>query len=172
MSANTEQKAKVVDEIKSKIKSAKSIVFVNYNGVCVADDTALRASCRAANVEYKVYKNRLMLIALNELGMKGCEEYLNGTSAVIFSYNDEVSAPKVLMENAVKDNLVTLKFGIVNGKVVVKDEIEKLSKLPSKNVLIAKLLSILNGPASSLVRVINAPTTKLTVALSEIAKKS
>jgi len=172
MSANLDAKKLVVEEIKQKISESKSIAFVDYSGLNVEKDTELRKKFKASGSEYKVYKNRLVLIALNQLGITGCDEFLQGTNAIIFSYKDEVSAPKVLMENAVKNEIVKLKFGILDGKVVLKDEIEKLSMLPSKEILIAKLLSILNGPASSLVRVLNAPTQGLTVALTEIAKKS
>lgn len=172
MSANLDAKKLVVEEIKQKISESKSIAFVDYSGLNVEKDTELRKKFKANGSEYKVYKNRLVLIALNQLGITGCDEQLQGTNAIIFSYKDEVSAPKVLMENAIKNEIVKLKFGILDGKVISKDEIEKLSKLPSKETLIAKLLSILNGPASSLVRVLNAPTQGLAVALTEIAKKS
>jgi large subunit ribosomal protein L10 len=171
MSANLEAKKQIVAEIKQKISESKSIAFVDFSGLSVEKDTALRRKFKENKSEYKVYKNRLVLLALNELGITGCEELLQGTTATIFSYEDEVTAPKVLMENAVKENTLVLKFGIVDGKVVSKEEIEALSKLPTKDILIAKLLSILNGPASALVRVLNAPTQGLAIALSEIAKK-
>lgn len=172
MSANLDAKKLVVEEIKQKISESKSIAFVDYSGLNVEKDTALRRKFKANSSEYKVYKNRLVLIALNQLGITGCEEYLQGSNAIIFSYNDEVTAPKVLMENTIKDEIVKLKFGIVDGKVVSKEEIEALSKLPSKEILLSKLLSILNGPVTSLVRVLSAPTQGLALALSEIAKKS
>ena len=171
MNANLNAKKLMVEEIKQKISESKSIAFVDYSGLNVEKDTALRKKFKANGSEYKVYKNRLVLIALNQLGITGCEELLQGTNAVIFSYNDEVTAPKVLIENAIKNDIVKLKFGIIDGKVATKEQIEALSKLPSKETLIAQLLSILNGPASSLVRVLNAPTQGLAVALTEIAKK-
>lgn len=160
MNANLDAKKLVVAEIKQKISESKSIAFVDFSGLSVEKDTALRKKFKQNKSEYKVYKNRLVLIALKELGITGCEDLLQGTTATIFSYEDEVTAPKVLMENAVKDNIVALKFGIVEGKVVTKEEIEYLSKLPSKDILIAQLLSVLNGPVSALVRVLNATTEK------------
>lgn len=170
MSANLEAKKLVVEEIKQKISESKSIAFVDYRGLNVEKDTMLRKAFRESGSEYKVYKNRLMLLALNQLGMTGCEEHLEGTTAVVFGYEDEVSAPKVLMENIEKDKILKLKFGIVDGKVVTAEEIEKLSKLPSKEELLTKLLWVLNGPTTSLARVLSAPTRGLAIALSEVAK--
>ncbi|MGI5842003.1 MAG: 50S ribosomal protein L10 [Christensenellales bacterium] len=171
MSANLEAKKLIVEEIKQKISESKSIAFVDYRGLNVEKDTSLRRAFKANGSEYKVYKNRLMLIALNELGITGCDELLQGTNAVVFSYADEVTAPKVLVDAIKKDKILELKFGIVDNKVVTKAEIEALATLPSKEVLLGKLLSILNSPATSLARVLSAPTTGFVRALSEIAKK-
>jgi large subunit ribosomal protein L10 len=170
MSAKRELKALVIEEIKQKISQSKSIAFVDYRGLNVEKDTAMRRAFKANGSEYKVYKNRLVLLALNQLGITGAEDLLQGTSAVVFSYNDEVSAPKILMDAIKKDKVLELKFGIVDNKIVGKAEIETLAKLPSKEVLLGKLLSILNGPATSLARVLNAPTQSFVRALGEIAK--
>ena len=85
MSANLEAKKLVVEEIKDKLSKSKSVTFVDYKGLTVAEDTAMRRQFKANGAEYKVYKNRLLLLALNELGIKGVEEYLQGTTAVAFS---------------------------------------------------------------------------------------
>ena len=172
MNANLQAKKLVVEEIKQKISESKSIAFVDYRGLNVEKDTSIRRAFKANGSEYKVYKNRLVNIALKELGIEGAEQLLQGTNAVVFSYQDEVTAPKVLVDTIEKEKVLTLKFGIVDGKVVTKEEIEALSKLPSKEVLLSKLLSILNGPATSLASVLSAPTRGLVVALSEIAKKA
>ncbi len=170
MSAKREKKVLIVEEIKQKISQSKSIAFVDYRGLNVEKDTVMRRAFKANGAEYKVYKNRLVLIALNQLGITGADDLLQGTNAVVFSYNDEVSAPKVLMDVIKKDKILELKFGIVNDKIVSKDEIETLAKLPSREELLAKLLSVLNGPASALARVLSAPTQGLVTALGEIAK--
>ena len=152
MSANLEAKKLVVDEIKDKLSKAKSVTFVDYKGLTVAEDTAMRRELKKNGAEYKVYKNKLMLLALNELGIKSAEQYLNGTTAVAFSYDDEVSGAKIACESATKTKKLTVKFGLLNGNFVESKEIEELAKLPSKEVLIAKLLGTLNGPASALAR--------------------
>lgn len=171
MSANLEAKTNLIEEIKNKLKKAKTVAFVDYRGITVEADTAMRASFRNANSEYRVYKNRLMLRALNELGIHGCESYLKGTSAVAFGYGDEVTPAKLVLDAVNKTGKIQIKFGILNGKIVSAEEVTELAKLPSKEVLIAKLLGMLNAPASSLVRVLNAPVSGLAIALGGIAKK-
>ena len=171
MSANFEAKKALVEEIKDKLSRAKTVVFVDYRGMTVEQDTKMRAQFRKSGAEYKVYKNRLLLLALNELGIKGVEEYLQGTTAVAFSYDEEVPGAKIACETAEKTKKLTVKFGLLNGNFVESKEIEALAKLPSKEVLIAKLLGTLNGPASALARVLNAPTQGLAIALNAIASK-
>ncbi len=171
MSANFEAKKLVVEEIKDKLSRAKSVAFVDYRGLTVAEDNAMRREFKKNGSEYKVYKNRLMLLALNELGIQGADEYLQGTSAVAFSYDDEVAAAKVVCDAADKTKKLTVKFGLLNGTIVEGKEIEELAKLPSKEVLLAKLLGTLNAPASALCRVLNAPTQGLAIALNAIATK-
>ncbi len=171
MSANLEAKKQIVSEIKDKLSKAKSVTFVDYRGLTVEEDTALRREFKKNGSEYKVYKNRLMLLALNELGIQGAEEYLQGTSAVAFSYDDEVAGAKIVCEAATKTKKLTVKFGLLNGNFVESKEIEELAKLPSKEVLLAKLLGTLNGPVSALCRVLNAPTQGLAIALNAIATK-
>lgn len=171
MSANLEAKKLVVEEIKDKLSKSKSVTFVDYKGLTVAEDTAMRRQFKENGAEYKVYKNRLLLLALNELGIKGVEDYLQGTTAVAFSYTEEVPGAKIACETAEKTKKLTVKFGLLNGNFVESKEIEALAKLPSKEVLIAKLLGTLNSPASALARVLNAPTQGLAIALNAIASK-
>ena len=171
MSANLEAKKVLVEEIKEKIQNSKSIAFVDYSGMTVEEDTAMRKKFREAGAEYRVYKNRLMALALNELGIEGCEDYLQGTTAVAFGFSDEVAPAKIICETAEKTKKMSIKFGILNGKSVEASVIEALSKLPSKEELVAKLLGTLQGPASALCRVLSAPTRGLAIALNAIATK-
>lgn len=171
MSANLEAKKLIVEEIKDKISKSKSIAFVDYRGLNVETDTKMRKMFKEQGGEYKVYKNRLVLKALESLGIELNGNLLEGTTAVVFSYQDEVSALKALMQSIKEYKVLSVKFGIVDGKVASKEEIEKLSKLPSKEVLVAQLLSMLNAPARNLVSVLSAPTRGLVVALNQIAQK-
>ena len=171
MSANFEAKKLVVAEIKEKLEKAKSVTFVDYRGLTVEEDTKMRKEFRENGAEYKVYKNRLMLLALNELGIKGAEKYLEGTSAVVFGYNDEVAQAKIVCDYVEKTKKLSIKFGLLNGQSVESKDIEALAKLPSKDVLVAKLLGTLLAPISGLARVLNAPTQGLAIALNAIATK-
>ena len=89
-----QQKAAQIEEIKSKIQNCKAMVIVDYKGISVADDTALRANFRKENVEYRVLKNRLVQIALNELGIAGFDGHLEGPTAVAFANGDSLAAGK------------------------------------------------------------------------------
>ncbi|MBQ3494658.1 MAG: 50S ribosomal protein L10 [Clostridia bacterium] len=161
MNANLEAKQAIVEEIKEKIQKAKTVVFVDYRGITVEADTKMRAEIRKSGAEYKVYKNRLVLRALNELGFEGCEKYLEGTNAVAFGYEDEVAPAKIVVNAKSETCPMEVKFGIYNQKVVDANAVKELASIPSKEVLIAKLLSMLTAPARG-----------LAVALNEIAKKS
>lgn len=155
-----EAKKKIVEEIKEKFNNSKSVIFVNYKGINVEQDTKLRKSFRENNVEYKIYKNRLIKIALDELGITNYDaKYLDGTTSVAFGA-DEVCAASVLYKAIKEFNLLETKFGIVNGEVVDAAQIEALSKIPSKEILIAQLLGMLNAPVAALARVLDAVTKK------------
>ena len=102
----------------------------------------------------------MLIRALKEVGIEGCDEYLQGTTSVAFGYNDEV-APARIIATQMKDNkMLSFKFGIMNGKVIDADEVKKISQLPSKEVLVAKLLSVLNGPATGLCIALKAISEK------------
>ena len=160
MNTNLQNKANIVSEIKEKLEKSKSVVFVDFKGVNVEQDTKLRSDFRKSNSDYKVYKNRLMLRALNEMGLTGYDKYLEGTTAFAFGYEDEVAAAKVVVENAKTNNKLVAKCGILNGKMLSAEEVNHLGSLPNKETLIAQLLSVLNGPVSGLARALNAIAEK------------
>ncbi|MBR4407606.1 MAG: 50S ribosomal protein L10 [Clostridia bacterium] len=171
MSANLEAKKLIVEEIKQKISNAKSIAFVDYRGLTVDADYKMRKAFRENGSEYKVYKNRLMLRALNDLGITGCDKFLEGTTAVAFSNEDEVSMPKILMQTIEETKKLEIKFGILDGKVVDKEAVEALAKLPSKETLLAMLLGLLKAPIRNLAYVLNEPTCSMARAIKSIAEK-
>ena len=170
MSKNFEIKKEQVKDIKAKVEKAKSVVFVDFRGITVADDTEMRTTLRQAGCEYMVCKNRLMKIALDDLGIKCLDDKLEGTLAVAFSYNSEIDAAKALKQFADKSK-VSLKFGLIGTNFIDTAELKALAELPSKEILVAKLLSILNAPATGLVSVLNGPIRSLAYALNAIASK-
>lgn len=161
MSANFEAKKVLVEEIKEKINNAVSLTFVDYRGLTVEEDTKMRKEFRDAKVEYKVYKNRLLLKALNELGYTGFEDVLEGTTAVAFGMADEVSGPRILVETSEKSKKMQIKCGIMNGKRIDAEMVNQLAKIPSKEVLISKLLYLLQSPVRSVAIALNAIAEKM-----------
>ena len=171
MSANFEAKKEVVAEITEKIKASKSVVFVDYNGLTVAEVSKLRNKCREAGCEYKVYKNTLVRKALNNLGYKDFDNDLNGPTAVAFG-NTETAAAKVMVE-AAKDyeNKVTLKSAFVDNSYVDKNGVKSLASMPSKEELLAKLLGSLQAPVANLAGILSGIISQLPRALNAVAGK-
>ena len=161
MSANFENKKVVVSEIETLAKDAKSIVLVDYRGLTVAQATELRDSVRSAGGVYKVYKNRLMKIAFDKLGIQFPASDFEGTTAVLFHGTDEVAPAKIALDGSRKYGNIKLKSGYVAGKYYNTDEITTLANIPSREILLAQLLGMLTNPMRS-----------LAVAVSEIAKKN
>ncbi len=169
MSANFEAKKAVVEEITEKIKASRSVVFVDYVGLTVAEASQLRNKCREAGCEYKVYKNTLVRKAFNELGYKDFDSDLNGPTAIAFS-NDETSGAKIMVA-AAKDfeNKITLKSAFVDNSYVDKNGVKALATMPSKEELLAKLLGSLQAPVANLAGVLSNMLAGLPRALKAVA---
>ena len=160
MSANFENKKVVVSEIEALAKDAKSIVLVDYRGLSVAHATALRNEVRNAGGTYKVYKNRLMKIAFEELGINFDSNLLEGTTAVAFHSEDAVVPAKIAVDGEGKYKALKVKAAWFDGKQLDVAETKKLAAIPSKEVLVAQLLGMLTMPVRG-----------LAVALKQIAEK-
>lgn len=159
MSANKEAKVQLVAEMKEKIQKAKSFVVVKFNGITVDKDTSLRRALKKENVEYHVYKNRLVALALTELGYTFDAKLLEGTNSFAMSFEDETAGPRVIknfMKEKGNEEILSFNFGVVNGGVVDKAYVEKIASLPSKEALIGQLLSVLNGPMRGVCVALNA----------------
>lgn len=165
------QKREIVSALSSKMKAAKAMVFADYRGLTVEQDTELRAALRKAGVEYKVVKNTLTRFAANENALEELDSFLNGPTAMASSDTDPVAPAKVLSEYAKKFDKLNLKVGVVEGKVIDEKGIKALADLPSKEVLIAKMLGSFNAPISGLVNVLNGNIRGLVVALNAIAEQ-
>ena len=156
MNKNRELKEAKVAEIKGKLEKSKAVVLSQYQGLSVEEDTALRKNLREAGVEYKVYKNTLVTLAAKELGLDGICEYLEGPVAIAFSYEDVTVGARVLNDFAKDHKVLELKAGIVEGEIYDEAKIKQLATIPSKEVLIAKLLGSIKSPISSFARVLSA----------------
>ncbi len=165
------QKRVVVDGISDKMKAAKAMVFADYRGLTVEQDTQLRNALRKAGVDYKVVKNTLTRFAANENGLNGLDTYLNGPTAMASSESDPVAPAKVLSEYAKKYEKLEIKVGVVEGKIIDSDGVRALAELPSREVLIARVLAGFNAPINGFVNVLNGNLRGLVVALNAIAEK-
>ncbi len=161
MSVNKEAKIALYEEIKDKLSKATNVVMVDYSGINVEEVTKLRSSCRAAGVEYKVYKNTLVARAAKELGIEGWEQFLEGTNAFAFSYDDVVAPAKIIFEFGKDTEKLTIKCGYMDGKFMSAAEEEALAKLPGKDALIVQLIWTLQGNVRNLAYALNAIKEKM-----------
>ena len=153
--AKIELKQPVVAEISEVIKDAQSVVLVDYRGLTVEQDTELRKQLRAAGVTYKVYKNTMMNFAFKGTDFEGLAPYLNGPSAMACSTTDATAPARVLADFAKKANKLEIKAGVVEGKVYDAAGMAKIADIPSREVLLSKLLGSFKSPMSSFARVID-----------------
>ena len=150
-----ESKKAVVEALSGKIKEATSIVFVDYKGINVAQDTALRQQFREAGVEYTVVKNTLTRFAAKENGYD-FDEVLNGTTAMASTTGDPIAPARIVCEFAKKNKLsLAIKGGVVEGSVLSAAELNGFGELPSKNALVASVLGTFLAPISSLAFVLD-----------------
>ena len=150
-----ESKKAVVDALTSKVKEASSVVFVDYKGITVAQDTELRKQFREAGVDYAVVKNTLTNFAAKNAGYD-FSEVLNGTTAMASTTGDPIAPARIVCEFAKKNkNTLSIKGGLVEGSVLSADQLNGFGELPSKNALVASVLGTFLAPISSLAFVLD-----------------
>ena len=157
MSKNRELKVQVVADIVEKLKGAQSMVVCSYSGLTVEQVTNLRKLCREQEVHYCVLKNRLVLRALQELGIGGMDHLLEGPNAFVFSTKDVTNAPKIVNDFIEKNKLTSLeiKGGLMGTEVLDAAGVKALAALPSREELLATMVGCLVSPVSSLVAVLD-----------------
>lgn len=153
--AKVELKQPIVEEISANIAGAQSVVLVDYRGLTVEQDTELRKQLREAGVTYKVYKNTFMTRAFKGTEFEGLAPYLNGPSAVAISTTDATAPARVLAEFAKKANKLEIKGGVVEGNVYDAKGMDAIASIPSREVLISRLLGSMQSPIANFARVIN-----------------
>ena len=150
-----ESKKAVVEALSAKIKEATSVVFVDYKGINVAQDTELRKQFREAGVEYSVVKNTLTNFAAKDAGYDFAE-VLNGTTAMASTTGDPIAPARIVCEFAKKNkDTLSIKGGVVEGSVLTADQLNGFGELPSKNALVASVLGTFLAPISSLAFVLD-----------------
>lgn len=153
--AKVELKQPIVQAIAEDIKDAASVVLVDYRGLTVAEDTALRKQLREAGIVYKVCKNTMMKRAFEGTDFAALDEYLEGPSAIAISKDDATAPARILCKFAKDAKALELKAGVVEGTVYDVAGLTELSKVPSREELLSKLLGSLQSPITNLARVLN-----------------
>ncbi len=149
---NRENKQKLISEYHEKLKSAKAVFLADFRGMSVSQATSLRNELRKASVEYKVIKNTLLELASRGTDKEPLKAHFTGPTAVAMSYDDPVAAAKVLTKCA-KEQQATfkLKAAVLSGKAITVADIQALADLPSREVLLAKMLGSMNAPIANFV---------------------
>ena len=155
--AKVELKKPVVEEISEKIKDAQAVVLVDHRGLTVAQDTELRKKLREEGVSYKVYKNTMMNFAFKGTDFEQLSEagLLNGPSAMAVSTTDPAAPARVLYEFAKKAKALEIKGGVIEGKFYDAAAMSEIASIPSKEVLLSRLLGSMQSPIANFARVIN-----------------
>ena len=150
-----QQKEVITKELTEKLKASKAVVFSDFKGLTMEDLTKLRQELRAESISLKVVKKTLINIALKEAGIDADVKKMEGQIAIAISEKDEVAAAKIISKFAKTNNNLKVVGGILEGKELGADEVIALSKLPSKQELLAKFVGTINAPVSNFVNVLS-----------------
>lgn len=152
--AKVEIKKPIVDEISASIKDAQSVVLVDYRGLTVEQDTALRKQLREAGVTYKVYKNTMIRFAAKGTAFEALEPNLEGPTALAVSKEDATAPARILAEFAKKADKLEIKGGVVEDTYYDAKGMQVIATIPSREVLLGKLLGSMQSPITNFARVI------------------
>jgi len=167
-----DDKKKVVQDLREKFLKTKVLIVTDYKGLRVESLNDLRRKLRDAGIEYQVVKNTLLRRASQETDVALIQESFKGPSAIALSYDDPVAPAKVLTQFAKENEKLELRIGVMGGKIIDLNGIKALANLPSREVLLSQLLSVMNAVPTSFVRVLSAvPSGMLNVLLALKAKK-
>jgi large subunit ribosomal protein L10 len=158
-------KEKVVAELHEKLKDTKLAVLAGYTGMNVEKLTFLRNTLRKSGTELRVVKNTLLGIASENTEFSGLREHFKGSLAILLNRGDVIGPTKVLVEFAKRNAELEIKVGMMNGKILSRNQLGALSELPSREVLLGKLLSVMVGVQTSLVNVLSGVPRSLIYAL-------
>jgi large subunit ribosomal protein L10 len=168
---NIEEKKQIVGDLHEKFSDAAIVILTDYKGLDVTTMNQLRKKLREAEVEYQVVKNSLMVRASEETDVALIKDSFKGPSAIALGYNDPVAPAKVLTEFAKENEKLEIKIGVMKDKVLNLDSIKALSALPSREHLLAQVLSAMNGVPTALVRALNDVPCRLLNVLNAIKEQ-
>lgn len=166
-----QEKIDAVELVKEKLSRAKSVVVTDYRGLTVAQMTDLRNRLRKEDVEYKIVKNRLAKIALRESGLDPMDDFLKGTTAIAFGTKDPISPAKVLTAYAKDNEKLKIIGGLMDNAIMDVSMITVLSQMPSREVLLGRLVGSLASPVQRLAYGLNQTAAKVVFAVAAVARK-
>lgn len=152
--AKVELKQPIVDEISMNVKDADAVVLVNYLGITVAGDTALRKELREAGITYKVYKNTMMNFAFKGTEFEPLCAHLHGANAVAISKDDATAPARIIKKHLKANPTIQMVGGIVEGKYYDENQVQTLADIPGRDVLLGRLFGSMQSPVANFARVI------------------
>lgn len=164
----TAEKALVIAQTREQLESSQGTVLADYRGLTVKQLGQLRQRLAQSGVTLRVVKNTLIKRAADEAGIEGLDPYLTGPTAVAYSPDDPVAAAKVLAQAQREFRKMEIKAGILEKRAISADGVRELADLPSKEVLLGRVVGTLNAPIQRLAWVLNAPMANLARALDQI----
>jgi large subunit ribosomal protein L10 len=167
-----EEKETAVSSLQEQLNRATMTLVATTQGLNVAKMQKFRREIKQAGGEYKVAKNTLTRLALKETAFGRLEEVMVGPTGVVFAYGDPVAVTKVLVKFAEDNEKIAVRAGVLDNKLLQEAEIKELAKLPSREVLLAMLLGLLQAPATQLLRTIKEPGTRLVRLLDAVRARS
>ncbi|UCF79055.1 MAG: 50S ribosomal protein L10 [Candidatus Eiseniibacteriota bacterium] len=166
-----EQKQQAVAELAEKIEAAKAIVLTDFTGMDVLTISELRRQCREAKVEYRVVKNTLTRLAARQTRFGFLADKLDGPTGLAISSSDELAPARVISGFRRRYQLPVIRLGLVEGKLVDSDEVERLALLPSKEILLGQVAGLLTAPMSKLSFALTFKLRQLRIAIEELKKR-
>lgn len=166
-----EQKDQNLTALKEEFSNTGHALMVSFQGLSVEKDGELRRALEAAKLNYRVIKNTIGRLAVEDTPLEPLKDHFKGMTALAYSPNDPVGLAKVLSKFAKDNAQLTFKAGVVDGRAISVKDIDALASLPSKEELVSKLMFLLNAPAQRLATVINAVPRNLAVVVKQIADK-
>jgi len=168
------EKVTIVDELKKKLETAKSIFLTDFTGINVKDISELRRTFQKASVEYLVAKNTLVKRAVAETPLQKLDPFLTGPTALVISEDDGAEAAKIISRFAEGHQSFAVKVGLMTDKIISPDQVKVIACLPAREILLARLLGSLHSPISNFVFILHQTTARVVRALDQVrqAKES
>ncbi len=164
-------KEKKVEEIKADLQDSKVVVLTDYRGLTVTEINELRRSLQETGAQYKVVKNTLTRLAMRELGLEGLEPHLQGPTAIAYGYDDPVVPVKLLVKFSKGNEHLEIKGGFLENNILDTEELRQIAQLPSRDVLLSKVLSCFQSPLTGMLGVLQGNLRNLVFVLNAIREQ-